>query len=533
MRIAQRALVLALLAVPTAAQQTELEEVYPPLKPVHYNNYGGAAVAISGEWAAIGDYAGGSTGEVYLFRRTPSGWRLQQLLVGEPRGSSFGLDLAIDGDTLVVGDFQWGFPLCRHGKAYVFQWSGSEWTKVQELLPGGLWNETMPWFGHRLALSGDTLVVSATGVDQPVKNAGAIFVYERIQGTWVLVQRFGLPPVPDVLNGVYGKLGYGVGVSGNTIVAGAPVFYGAVLVYERGPSGWARSAILRQPSPEKGDFFGGSCDVSGDTIAVGAPAWDNMSSQAPKAYIYERDASGTWVLARELVENNGWLKSAFGASLAIDGDRLVVGAPEAKVNWQEAGIAYLYLRRDGVWPAAEDERLVSSHPNPLWGGELLGTSVDIDRDYVLAGSPSGWVGDVRPGKGLVFTVEQGTSWCEPPPPGPHARLSVTGSEVAREHRLTLAVRDAPPGAHGLFLISTNSANLPFGNHRLCIGTPLVRLATAHAGRDGVALQDVKWTDPRLGGILVVGDTWYCQLVHEGMGSGQRMEMSNAVLVTLR
>ena len=540
MRIAHSALALVFLAAPVGTQQTELVQVVPPPPPINnplYNHFAGAAVAISKEWVAVGDYAAGRTGEVYLYRRTPSGWRFEKRLVEGPKGSAYGSSLAIDGDTLVVGAYQWGWPVNRHGKAYVYRWSGFEWTKVQELLPTGLWNEVMPWFGYSLALSGDTLVVSARGVDQPVQNAGAIFVYERVQSTWVLVRRFGLPPVPNVLNWVYGSLGHDVGVSGNTIVAGAGHNYGAVLVYERGPSGWAQSAILRNPTPQKGDNFGLSVAISGDAIAVGMPALSAFLTYPPgKAYVFERNAAGGWTLAQEIRASDGWGSGSwndrFGTSLALDGDRLVVAAPYGKYNGDSSGTVYSFIRGASGWPPTENERFVASDPHPIWG-ERLGSSVDIHQDYVLAGSQYGLVNDIRTGKALLFTIELGTSYCEPPDPGPHARLSLTGSELARDRRLTLAIRDAPADAHGLFLASQTSASLPFGNHQLCVGAPLARLATALAGPKGVALHDVDRTDPRLAGKLGAGSTWYCQFAHEGKGSGQRIELSNALSLTLQ
>ena len=143
------------------------------------------------------------------------------------------------------------------------------------------------------------------------------------------------------------------------------------------------------------------------------------------------------------------------------------------------------------------------------------------------------MGDIRPGKALIFSIELGTSYCEPPGPGSHVRLSLTGSELARDRRLTLAIRGAPAHAHGLFLASQTSASLPFGNHQLCLGVPLLRLATALAGPECIALHDVDWTDPRLFGKLGVGSTWHCQFAHEGMGSGHRIELSNAVALTLQ
>jgi len=539
MILTRAAIAILVITAAVSAQQTELVQVVPPPPPLNnpaYNNFAGAAVAISEEWAVVGDYAAGRTGEVYLYRKTPSGWRFEHRLVEGPEGTRFGSSLAMDGDTLVVGAFNWGWPVNRHGKAYVYRWSGSEWGKVQELCPG-LWNEVYPFFGHALALSGDTLVISAPGVDQPVMNAGAVFLYERIQGTWVLVQRFGLPPVPNVLNKVYGTLGEDVAVSGNTVVASAAYNYGAALVYERGPSGWVQSATLRNPTPQIGDNFGLSVAIAGDTIAVGMPALSVPLTCPPgKAYVFERNSADGWTLAQEIRARDGWGSNTssdwFGTSLALDDDRLVVAAPYGKYNGASSGTVYSFIRGASGWPPTESERFVASDPSPVWG-ERLGYSVDIHQDFVLSGAVGGWVGDISPGKALTFTIELGTSYCEPPGPGPHARLSLTGSELARSHRLTLTVRDAPSDAHGLFLVSQTSASVPFGSHQLCLGAPLVRLATALAGPEGVALQDVDWTDPRLAGKLGAGSTWYCQLAHEGKGSGQRIELSNAVSLTLQ
>jgi len=177
MILTRAAIAILVITAAVSAQQTELVQVVPPPPPINnpgYNNFAGAAVAISKEWVAMGDYGAGRTGEVYLYRKIPSGWRFEQRLVESPNGISFGSQLAIDGDTLVVSATCWGWPVNNHGKAYVYRWGGSEWSKVQELCPGGLWNEVYPLFGYALDISDDTLVISARGVDQPAKNAGAI-----------------------------------------------------------------------------------------------------------------------------------------------------------------------------------------------------------------------------------------------------------------------------------------------------------------------------------------------------------------------
>ena len=523
------------LTAPVGSQQTELVQIVPPPAPVAnvlYNQAAGRAVAISEEWVAVGDPSAGRTGEVYLYRKTPSGWVFLQRILEAP-ATNFGCSLAIQGSTLVIGETLWGWPLNHHGKAHVYEWGGSQWTKTQELVPSGLWSHDRPEFGWSLALSGDVLAVSAVGADHPVEGAGAIFVYERIQGTWVLVQRFALPAVPDVLNKEYGFLGTGLAISGKTIVAGASKMFGAALVYERGPSGWSRTAILENPTPEWNDTFGYSADISGDTIVVGMPVVGGSETRIGEAYIYERNAAGDWALATEIRASDTFKGDHFGNSLALDGNRLAVGAPNASLNGPFSGTVYLFTRSQaGYWPATEDVRMVASDPHPVWG-EHLGWAVDLHRDFVLAGAWHGWVGNIRPGKALVFTLELGTSYCEPTSPGPYATLAVTGSDVARRRRLTLTVRDAPAEAHGIFLISSTPGSLPFGNHQLCLGAPVVRLSMALTGIEGIALHDIDWTDSRLTGKLAVGATSYYQFAHAGKGPGQRIELSNAISLTLQ
>ncbi len=535
MKLTSALLGLLVLTAPVGSQQSEFVQVVPPPAPVAnvlYNNFAGKDVAMSEEWIAVGDYAAGRTGEVYLYRKTPSGWEFVQRILEAP-ATNFGSSLAIQGDTLIIGEYMWGWPVNLQGKAYVYEWSGSEWTKTQELIPGGLWSHDDPEFGWTLALSGDVLAVSAVGADHPVQGAGAVFVYERIQGTWVLVERFALPAVPDVLNKEYGFLGTGLAISGNTIVAGASKMFGAALVYERGPSGWSRTALLENPTPEWNDSFGYSADISGDTIVVGMPVAGGSETRIGEAYIYERDAIGDWALTREIRASDGFQGDYFGFCLALEGDRLAVGAPNANLNGPFSGTVYLFARTQaGYWPATEKVRMVASDPHPVWG-EHLGWAVDLHQDFVLAGAPNGWAGNIRPGKALVFTIELGTSYCEPTSPGPHATLAVTGSEVARRRRLTLTARDAPAEAHGVFLVSNSPGSLPFGSHQLCLGAPVVRLSTALTGIDGIALHDVDWTDPGLAGKLAAGATSYYQFVHAGKGSGQRIELSNAISLTLQ
>ena len=64
--------------------------------------------------------------------------------------------------------------------------------------------------------------------------------------------------------------------------------------------------------------------MDGDTLVVGAPY---KASGQGAAYVYTRTAGETWTQTAKLVASDGVGNDAFGYSVAIDGDVIVVGAP--------------------------------------------------------------------------------------------------------------------------------------------------------------------------------------------------------------
>ncbi|HET7063278.1 MAG TPA: hypothetical protein VFI49_03315 [Rudaea sp.] len=172
------------------------ELAYP--NPVS-GDYSGYAVAISGDWAAIGApgrtlaNAPTDTGAVQTFVYVDSsGWVPYQELTGASADTDdeFGSAIALQGKHLLIGarddDSHGGTP--NIGSAYFFLRTDG--------FPVPLWNETekfmnaspaqMDWFGYGVALSGNTAVVGtpldATDSGTTLTQAGSItlFVYDQI-----------------------------------------------------------------------------------------------------------------------------------------------------------------------------------------------------------------------------------------------------------------------------------------------------------------------------------------------------------------
>ncbi|MBS2016287.1 MAG: hypothetical protein JST00_25615 [Deltaproteobacteria bacterium] len=139
---------------------------------------------------------------------------------------------------------------------------------------------------------------------------------------------------------------------------------GAAYVFVRTGSTWAQQAYLKGSSFAPGEGFGTAVAISGDTIAVGAPG---ELANAGAVHLFRRSGT-TWseqgVLRASNVRGDDPLygKGArFGASLALSGDELVVGAPEepsaafgidgdaTSVSAPGAGAVYTFTRTGGVF----------------------------------------------------------------------------------------------------------------------------------------------------------------------------------------
>ena len=90
------------------------------------------------------------------------------------------------------------------------------------------------------------------------------------------------------------------------------------------PSMWAVKQEIPEPDAGAGDnAFGASVAVSGDTLLVGAPGQTPPSAGA--AYAFVRSGTG-WNLQQALGAGDGTSGAAFGIAVALQGDTAVAGA---------------------------------------------------------------------------------------------------------------------------------------------------------------------------------------------------------------
>jgi len=227
-------------------------------------------------------------------------------------------------------------------------------------------------FGKSVAVFESTIVV---GADQFGKRNGYVDIYTR-NGNSFSHQAKLLAP-----DGVAGdRFGFKVAIYGNTIAVSSPeddMESGSVHIFVRnnGLRSWKYEAKLLASDGTRGDYFGQSVAIYGDTVVVGSDQDDNRNGEGSgSVHIFVRSGQ-TWSREAKLILQDGEPKIRFGHSVAIYGDTLVVGAHKDRS-------AHVYVRNGKTW-SYQDELL----PPEVASVALFGTSVAIFQDTVVVGAP--------------------------------------------------------------------------------------------------------------------------------------------------
>lgn len=255
-------------------------------------------------------------------------------------------------------------------------------------------------FGASIAVDGDTAIIGARGSTITTDNApGEAYVFQNVSG-WNETDQ--LMPDDDPAPLTYGA---SVALSGDTAVVGAPyddagVAFGAgsAYVFRETDGTWTQISKLTAPNAAEASYFGGSVAIEGDTIVVGASGVsDSSMDNVGAAYIF-KEINGTWQLAAQLSPPEAGISYEFGASVAIRGNLIAVGAP---IN----SSAFLYRKLEGTWQLTQHLPDEAASVFPYFGTSVaigdyaivvgainypLGPSSATGRAYVFEPSYAGW-----------------------------------------------------------------------------------------------------------------------------------------------
>ncbi len=374
-------------------------------------------------------------------------------------GNHFGNSVGLSGDTAVVGAPMDDVECSDCGAAYVFsrnQGGVDAWSQIGTLTPSVTVEAGN--FGEAVGISCDTAVVGVPLADVSGADAGVATVFVRNESSaddWDEVQ---VLTGPDVVAGDH--FGESVAISCDRLAVGATDHQvggdtvGAVYLFERNQGSadaWGWIATLTADPGQDGSDFGCSVAMEGDVVLVGACAATVVSAGAGAAYVFERNFGGmdSWDQRTKISLTSGQPGAAFGSSVSIDGSTAVIGAPG--VTGGQGAVFVVERNQGGANGWGQVVQLSASDPESDGG---FGTSVAISGNLVVVGGPRSNVSGYDEGEVYVFERNDGgvaDGWDEvfKISSGSPANEDHWGSAVALDgHTLIMGAPDADPGSDG-------------------------------------------------------------------------------------
>jgi len=352
------------------------------------SDFFGASVSIDGNNVLVGAQGdntnGEAVGQAHLFDAT-TGLLLQTF--DDPTvtvADSFGSSVSIDGNNVLVGAF---FDSSGVGQAHLFDaTTGALLQTFDDPEP-----TTFDFFGRSVSISGNNVLVGAPSHTISFFAVGQAHLFDATTG--LLLQTFNDPtPTSD------DNFGSSVSIDGNNVLVGAPFDstngqdVGQAYLFD------ATTGLLLQtfddPTVTVADSFGSSVSIDGNNVLVGAPGDSTNGNFVGQAHLFD---ATTGNLLQTFDDPTVTTFDAFGRSVSISGNNVLVGAGGDDTNGGNVGQAHLFDATTGALLQTFDDPTVTTF-------DLFGNSVSIDGNNVLVGAPNDDTNGIDVGQAHLFDI---------------------------------------------------------------------------------------------------------------------------------
>ncbi|WP_424016748.1 PKD domain-containing protein [Halorientalis pallida] len=233
----------------------------------------------------------GGAGSAYVFEGDTGSWTQVAKLApddGGP-GENFGANVALADGVALVGAPEDDVNATNSGSAYVFERTSGNWRQQAKLAPSG--GDERDEFGVGLAVAPTMALVGAHYEDKPNGTmAGAVYVYERTGGEWNPQEKFA-PPNGETTD----EFGSRIALDGETALITAPgedvsgtSLVGAAYLFQRRDGAWTQRDRLVAGDAQKQDDFGEAVALTDGRALLGAPDYDTRDAEgAGSAYVFD------------------------------------------------------------------------------------------------------------------------------------------------------------------------------------------------------------------------------------------------------
>lgn len=177
------------------------------------------------------------------------------------------------------------------------------------------------------------------------------------------------------------------------------------------PSSPGSSAINKSTAPAEltaadgaSGELGASLAINGDTIVVGAPDSYGGFGTSGTTYVYVQPAGG-WSSMEPTAQLLKTEYEEYGGSVAISGDTIVVGAP-LSLSSGSPGAAFVFVKPAGGWTTMSPTATLTDSG----GLDAFGTAVAIDGNTIVVGAPLANIGSYTEQGAVYVFVKPESGW---------------------------------------------------------------------------------------------------------------------------
>ncbi|MGK7871833.1 MAG: FG-GAP repeat protein [Xenococcaceae cyanobacterium] len=342
------------------------------------------SVAIDENYALIGSFNdndnGTDSGSAYLFDIT-SGSLLKKFTAFDGAAlDQFGVSVAIDENYALIGSYADDDKGADSGSAYLFDTTSGSLLQKFTAPDGAAGN----WFGISAAIEENYALIGSFG-------DGSAYLFDTTSGSQL--QKF-TPP-----GGAGDLFGFSVAIDGDRVLIGSRgdddsgTDSGSAYLFDK-----ITGSLLKKftaPDGSAGDLFGFSVAIDGNNALIGSYLDDDNGTNSGSAYLFDT-TSGS--LLQKFTAPDGAANDVFGHSVAIDGNRALIGSVSDNDNGTNSGSAYLF----DIATGSLLQKITAPDGAAL---DQFGFSVAFDGDRALIGAANGDGNETNSGSAYLFTAE--------------------------------------------------------------------------------------------------------------------------------
>lgn len=307
----------------------------------------GGNVALKKHMAMLGvikrDDKGVDAGAVFAFERDANSWSQKQILtaIDAKPGDAFGQSIALTERFLVIGAPHSDAPSKDSGSAYVYIRDKNKWRFQSKLTARD--GASGDLFGISVAIDGDTVLVGADLNDEKAENAGAAYVYLFDGKQWN--QQAKLMAEDGADTDIFGVR---VALFGDTAlisarrddIEGVGIDAGSAYIFERIKDKWKQMQKLVPPDGKADDRFARGVALNNDTALIGAMHHDEKGINAGALYVFKKQLD-QWRFTSKVVASDGAPEDRFGWNIALSEQTAIIASPHRDDNGNASGAAYI------------------------------------------------------------------------------------------------------------------------------------------------------------------------------------------------